>query len=119
MLRLCLAWVFLTLAIGAGPAHAITSTDAIARLNVLRAQNALPLLVENPVLNEGCQAHARYMALNGGWDEPNAHDETPGRRGYTDAGAQAARRSVLAGPGGWSDPHPWPGPDEHQPPVLD
>lgn len=119
MLRLCLAWVFLTLAIGAGPAHAITSTDAIARLNVLRAQNALPLLVENPVLNEGCQAHARYMALNGGWDEDNAHDETPGRRGYTDAGAQAARRSVLAGPGGWTDPHPWTGSEEHLRLIMD
>ena len=27
--------------------------------------------------------------------------------GYSDAGARAARRSVLAGPTGWIDPHPW------------
>lgn len=119
MHRLCLAWVFLTLAIGAGPAHAITSTDAVARLNVLRAQSALPPLIENPALNEGCQAHARYMALNDGWDEGNAHTQTPGRRGYSEAGAQAARRSVLAGPGGWTEPHPWADSEEHLRLIMD
>jgi hypothetical protein len=118
MLRLLPAWTLVTLALGAGPAHAITSEEAVARLNALRAQNGLPALVERPALSEGCRAHARYMALNGGWDA-EAHDETPGRPGYSTAGAEAARRSVLAGPGGWTDPHPWAGSPEHQRLVMD
>ena len=86
MPRLFLAWVVLTLAIAA-PAHAITPTDAVTRINALRAQNGLPPLVEDELLSQECQAHARYMALNDGWDEGQAHGETPGRPGYSHAGA--------------------------------
>src|SRR6478609_5920671 len=118
MPRLFLAWVVLTLAIAA-PAHAITPTDAVTRINALRAQNGLPPLVEDQLLSQECQAHARYMALNDGWDEGQAHGETPGRPGYSDAGARAARRSVLAGPTGWSDPHPWVASPEHVRLIMD
>lgn len=107
MPRLFLVWVVLTLAIGVAPAHAITPTDAVSRINALRAQNSLPPLVEDALLSRECQAHARYMALNDGWDEEQPHGETPGRPGYSEAGARAARQSVLAGPAGWTDPHPW------------
>src|SRR3712207_3949584 len=106
MLRLFLACVVVVL-LTASPAHAITSADAIARLSALRVANGIPPLAEDAVMTEECQAHARYMALNDGWDEEGAHDETPGRPGYSAAGARGARRSVLAGPQGWREPHPW------------
>src|SRR5688500_14546268 len=118
MPRLFLAWVVLTLAIAA-PAHAITPIDAVTRINALRAQNGLPPLVEDRLLSQECQAHARYMALNDGWDEEQAHGETPGRPGYSEAGARAARQSVLAGPTGWADPHPWGGSSAHGGPSRD
>lgn len=116
---LLLAWVVLALGLGAAPAHAIPPSDAIARINALRVANSIPPLAEDAELNAGCQAHARYMALNGGWDEPVSHDETPGKPGYTVAGAEAARGSVLAGPLGWLDPHPWVGSPEHTRQIMD
>ena len=119
MPRLFLAWVALTLAIGVAPAHAITPTDAVSRINALRVQNSLPPLIEDPLLSRECQAHARYMALNDGWDEEQPHGETPGRPGYSDAGARAARQSVLAGPAGWTDPHPWVESAEHVRLIMD
>jgi hypothetical protein len=118
MLRPLLACVVVVL-LTAAPAHAITSTDAIARLSALRVANGLPPLVEDPVMTDECQAHARYMALNDGWDADGAHDQTPGRPGYSTAGARAARRSVLAGPAGWVDPHPWVGSPQHVRLIMD
>ncbi|MDA0183966.1 CAP domain-containing protein [Solirubrobacter phytolaccae] len=115
---LLLACVFAMLT-SAAPAHAIPPSDAIARINALRAANSLPPLTEDADLNAGCQAHARYMALNGGWDEPVSHDETPGKPGYSAAGAQAARSSVLAGALGWMDPHPWVASAEHTRQIMD
>lgn len=117
-LPLLLACVFAML-LSAAPAHAIPPSDAIARINALRVANSLPPLTEDAELNAGCQAHARYMALNGGWDESVPHDETPGKAGYTAAGAEAARSSVLAGPLGWMDPHPWVGSAEHTRQIMD
>jgi|GEM_PF-5634281 hypothetical protein len=117
MLRLFSACVFALLT--AAPAYAITSTEAINRLNALRAANGIPALVEDPEMTRECQAHARYMALNGGWDDADAHSETPGRPGYSEAGARAARRSVLAGPLGWVDPHPWVDSPQHLELVMD
>ncbi|MBE2314476.1 CAP domain-containing protein [Solirubrobacter sp. CPCC 204708] len=118
MLRLFTVCVFAAL-VWAAPAHAISSADAIARINVLRTDSGLPPLVEDPALTAGCQAHARYMALNGGWDADDAHDQTPGRPGYSAAGADAARQSVLAGPTGWADPHPWAASPTHLRKVMD
>jgi hypothetical protein len=118
MLRLLMVCVFALLT-AAAPAHAITSTEAIARLNALRAEHGLPALAEDVQMSRECQAHARYMALNGGWDADDAHDQTPGRPGYSEEGARAARRSVLAGPGGWLDPHPWVGSPQHLQLVMD
>lgn len=55
----------------------------------------------NPAWNEGCRLHNQYMALNGSASPPSlsAHIEEPGQPGYTPAGDEAGRRSVLA-PGG-------------------
>ncbi|HEY5437858.1 MAG TPA: hypothetical protein VIJ99_03060 [Acidimicrobiales bacterium] len=44
----------------------------------------------------GCAAHNVYAAINGD-DQPNPHHETPGKPGYTAAGAAAAAESLLAG----------------------
>ena len=94
MLRLFIACVAVLLT--AAPAHAITSVDAIERLNALRVANGLPPLAADPVMTQECQAHARYMALNDGWDSGGAHDQTPGRPGYSEAGARAARRNDVS-----------------------
>jgi hypothetical protein len=114
-----LTWCFTTLTFTASPAAALPSGEAIARINALRVANGIPAVVEDAALSAGCEAHARYMALNGGWDRGNAHDETPGRQGYTSEGANAARHSVLAGPGGWTDPHPWATAPYHRAQVMD
>jgi hypothetical protein len=44
----------------------------------------------------GCAAHNIYAAINGD-DTPNPHGETPGKPGYSAAGASAAAESLLAG----------------------
>lgn len=116
---LLLVWVVLALLLGAAPARAIPPADAISRINAIRVANGIPALTEDADRSAGCQAHARYMALNGGWDEPLSHDETPGKPGYSAAGAQAARSSVLAGALGWLDPHPWVASPEHTRQIMD
>jgi hypothetical protein len=87
---------------------AITSADAVARVNAYRAANGIPGdLVEDPALTEGCRQFVHYAALNGGFDKGRPHGETPGNPGYTPAGDEAAQSSVLAGGSSWSDPHTW------------
>lgn len=80
-----------------GAADALGAAAAIAALNAQRAANGIPGdLTERPDWSAGCAAHVNYVALNG--DDPgNAHDETPGKPGYTPAGQAAARSSVLGG----------------------
>jgi hypothetical protein len=99
-------------------ASAISSADAIARVNALRAANGIPGdLVEDPALSAGCQAHSRYAALNGGFDAGSPHDETDAKPGYTAEGAAAAGHSVL-GSAGWTDPTPWSSAPAHLRQVL-
>lgn len=90
----------------AGDAPAKTAAQAIASINELRVANGIPAVVNDPVLSTACQLHAHYMALNGGWDQDDAHGEKPANPGYTVRGAGAAQRSVLAGTG-WFAPNPW------------
>jgi hypothetical protein len=47
-------------------------------------------------VSSACAAHNIYAAINGD-DQPNPHHETPGKPGYTAAGASAAAESLLAG----------------------
>jgi hypothetical protein len=74
------------------------SAELIAAFERIRLDNGLPGgLVEVPGWSEGCALHNAYRALNGG---VTGHLEDPGARGYTPAGDDAARGSVLAsGPG--------------------
>ena len=90
----------------AGNAPAKTAAQAIASINELRVANGIPAVANDPVLSTACQLHARYMFLNGGWDQDDAHGEKPFNPGYTLRGAGAARRSVLAATG-WFAPNPW------------
>jgi hypothetical protein len=113
------AWSVALTALGVAPVGAITSADAIARINALRAANGIPGVVEDPALSVACQAHARYMAINGGWDRRAPHDEKVSKPGYSPDGADAARHSLLAGPDGWRDPHPWATAPFHRRQMLD
>ena len=101
----------------AGDASAKTAAQAIASINELRVAHGIPPLAGDRVLSAACQAHARYMFLNGGWDRGNAHDQTRSNPGYTVRGAGAARRSVLAATG-WFAPNPWANAPVHLSQVL-
>jgi hypothetical protein len=90
----------------AAPAAALSPSDAISRINALRAAHGIPALVEDGNADAGCQAHAHYAALNGGFDRGAPHGENPGKPGYTDVGASWGNAAVLAS-GGWRDPNPW------------
>jgi hypothetical protein len=88
----------------------VTGQQAIAFLNAQRAANGLPGgIVENPEWSEGCRLHVNYIALNGGIDLSNPHDEEPGKPGFTSLGQEAARSAVLGatfgadGSNGWED----------------
>jgi hypothetical protein len=92
------------------PASGVTSQQAIAFLNAQRVANGLPGgIVENPEWSEGCRLHVNYIALSGGIDFSNPHDEEPGKPGYTALGQEAARSAVLGatfsadGANGWED----------------
>ncbi len=89
-----------------GADDSVTSAEAIAFLNTQRAANGLPAdIVENPAWSDACAKHARYFELNG-WGS-NPHDEDPTKPGYTPAGQQAARSSVLGGTYDDSGENPW------------
>jgi len=74
-----------------------TPAQAFTDLNLWRAQAGEPRVVRfSAAYNTGCALHDHYMNLLGRL----AHPETPGRPGYTAAGADAGPNSVLAEPEG-------------------
>jgi hypothetical protein len=88
-------------------AHATTSQEAVALLNVQRAANGIPADVAySPELTIGCQKHNEYMAIHG-----MKHHEAEGEQGYSPEGAGEGPyggSEVLASMGGWSQTsHPW------------
>ena len=103
--------------VSSAQAWAITSSDAIAKVNALRTASGIPPLTEDVGLSAACQAHASYGRLNRGWDPGKPHGETPGKPGYTPAGHEAAQKSVLAS-SGWFDPNPWSEAPAHLASVL-
>jgi hypothetical protein len=113
------ALALLSSLVAAGSAAAIPSADAIARINAVRVANGIPPVVEDPALSAACQSAARYLALNRGWDRNRPHSANPDKPGYTPEGANAAAHSVLAGPPGWTNPHPWASAPFHRRQVLD
>jgi len=86
-----------------GGALAIAPTEALDRLNAMRAAEGLPAGVQHlPTLSDGCQKHNLYMALNG---FRLTHTEAPTLPGYTPEGARAgdtyASSEVLARDARW------------------
>ena len=80
----------------APPAGAVTSAQIVQVINAERAANGIPPVRENPALSAGCAQYDNYRRMNGGL----ANAFTPGREiagmpGYTAAGAQASKNSLL------------------------
>ena len=73
-------------------AAAVSPEDAVALLNEWRGRVGVPPVSHDPAQSAGCQAHAEYVRHNG----ESGHSEDPARPGYTDAGHEAARSSVLS-----------------------
>jgi uncharacterized protein YkwD len=68
-------------------------------LNLYRKTAGLNPVVLDPVLSEGCGAHARYLVQN--YRHPSTagrgmHREDPSLGGYTEKGALSGARSVIA-----------------------
>ncbi len=66
--------------------------DFVARLNSFRRAAGVPAVAAKDSLHRACDLHALYLARNPGG---NAHAEEPGRPGYTEEGARAAKVSVI------------------------
>lgn len=72
-------------------AHGTSASQAVNFLNAQRVEHGFPPVSHNPKLSEGCKAHNRYMKRNG-FD----HGETPGKPGYSLAGAGEGEFSYSA-----------------------
>jgi hypothetical protein len=71
-----------------------TAAQIAASLGAQRSANHLPgTIAERASWSRACRLHNRYEHLNG---NQLTHAEKKGRRGYSSAGAWAARNSVLA-----------------------
>jgi hypothetical protein len=85
-------------------ASAATPASVVEKLNAQRAQNGLPAqVVENKGWSAGCADHVDYLRRTRDF----VHVETPGRPGYTKAGAFAARNAVIALGKTWASGDPW------------
>jgi hypothetical protein len=74
-----------------------TSSAIEASVNNDRALAGIaPYTSFDSTIASGCASHNIYAAINGD-DQPNPHHETPGKPGYTAAGAAAAAESLLGG----------------------
>lgn len=83
----------------AGPAGAISASQAIAQLNAERAKNGIPAGIgEDKTASAACAAHNRYEHLN----HALSHFEVPGKPGYTRAGAAAGRTADIASGSTWT-----------------
>jgi hypothetical protein len=76
----------------AAPAHATTAADLVGYLNTTRATNGFPTgITENAQWSADCHQHNLYGRQNNTLD----HSESPDKAGYSAAGDQIARESVL------------------------
>lgn len=94
----------------ATPAQAeqLSGSEFTTKLNAQRAESGIPRMLSlDPIWSSNCRKHNVYTALNGGWDSPDPHGETPGKPGYTTEGAAAAQQSVLGFGSGWTTLNPW------------
>ena len=74
------------------------TTAALALINKMRRAADLDTVAISQAISEGCQKHAKYLVLNK--DNPltsglSAHKEYPQLAGYSKAGANAAKQSVI------------------------
>ena len=81
----------LTAAPATEPASALGADDWHTAVNTYRAMSGLGPVSENTTWSEQAEAHSCYMLQNG-----IAHDEIPGRPGYTDGGDIAGNASNVA-----------------------
>ncbi len=72
-------------------------------LNEWRALVGLAAVSHDPAQSAGCAAHAEYYRQT----QETGHFEDPSKPGYSEAGAQAARTSVLSYSGGDRGPLEW------------
>ena len=68
-------------------------TQTLRRINALRTAIGASAVREVPAWSTGCARHIAYTMRNA-----MGHEETPGRPGYTRAGAAAGMSSVLFWP---------------------
>ena len=91
----------------AGPvaaASALPATEVIALLNAERQTHGIPgAIVENLTWSAGCARHNAYQRAYGLFDHP----ELPWRTGYSEAGNEAGRASVLSTGSGWKNGNPF------------
>jgi hypothetical protein len=106
-----LALVALAVALPVAGAQATTAQQAIDYLNAQRAANGIPAgIVENPEWSQGCAQHNAYLQRHPEQWDVNAHDEDPGKDGYTPTGQQAAQSAVLTSSDGYAafrGANPW------------
>ncbi len=90
-LALLLAVATTLLATSASNAVATPSTDAVDAVNALRAMVGVAAIVNDESLAGDCALHAAWMQSN----RIASHGEPAGSEGYTAAGDDAGRHSVL------------------------
>jgi hypothetical protein len=104
--------------LGAVPAAATTSREAVDFLNQQRAANQIPANVElDAARTQGCANHNKYMQQNG-----LQHGEEPGKPGYTPEGADYNDTSEVVAQGvtGWTAAaNPWDAAPLHQTILFD
>lgn len=93
---LALTTALVTATLATTPALAVSASRIVAVVNAERQANGLPRVRESPPLSAGCAQYDNYRRLNGSLEDAfTLHGETPGRPGYTPAGAEAATHSLL------------------------
>lgn len=75
----------------ASPPFIPPDSDWLTVVNYFRSMAGLPSVVEDPSMSAGALNHSCYMLLNG-----IAHDEIPGRPGYTVEGDNAGNSGNVA-----------------------
>ncbi|MDX1346297.1 MAG: CAP domain-containing protein, partial [Sedimenticolaceae bacterium] len=96
--RLPLRWLMLLACLSFGIPPVLADSDAIEYLNSLRKEAGMTALRNDRELARSAQNHADYLVLHLQGDVSrmsSAHDESPGREGYT--GRTPQERAVAAG----------------------
>jgi hypothetical protein len=91
-----LAWAGALLLAPAAASGAVTSAQIVRVINAERSANHLPPVREDPALSAGCAQYDNYRRINGRLENAfTLHGEEATKTGYTQAGARAARGSIV------------------------